>query len=114
MLRQQFGAIQQCELGAVGEKMLDDFLVFLRQKTACGINEPTAGLKQERRRREDRRLLVLEFFDALQRLAPFQIGIAAQRPQAAAGSVYQDAIDLSSQTFHLKVFFAGDQLRKKI
>ncbi len=63
---------------------------------------------------EYQRLFLLELDDALCRLPPFEIRIAAQRSQPAARCVHQYAIYFSRKTLYLGVVFVRYALRMDI
>src|SRR5712691_1807222 len=93
---------------------MHDFFVFFRQYTAGGVNEPPAGFQETRSALEDERLFLLELDDALRRMPPFKVGIAAQRPEPAARGVHQHAIYFSRKALDLGVVFVGNALRMDI
>src|SRR5882672_7982652 len=105
-----FARASQREWG-IAQEILDNPTVFLVENAAGGINEPPARLHQPRGGGENRFLLFHELDDILWRLAPFHVGIAPQRPEAAAGRVHQHAVDLARQTLHARVAHALDPLR---
>src|SRR5258708_39668155 len=91
-----FARRAQLEL-SIAQKILDDPAVFLLEDAAGGINEPPARLHESRGGGENRSLLFHEFRNILGRLAPLHVGIAPQRPEAAAGRIHPPAADLSGQ-----------------
>ena len=60
------------------------------------------------------RCLTRHLGDASGALAPFEVGIAAQRAQAAAGRIHQHAIDLGREPLHARIGFAVDELRMHV
>src|SRR5512134_1157008 len=111
LLLEQLLAVQLPEAAAFCEKCGDDVLVFLREQAAGRVNRPPAGLHEIRRRAQDRGLLELQLLDRLRRLAPLEIGIAAQRAEPAARSVHQHPVDLAGEALYADVVFAADRLR---
>src|SRR5437867_10395033 len=101
---------QQRELG-IAQKILDDAAVFFLEDAASGINEPPARLHEPRGGGENRFLLFHELRNILGRLAPLHVGIAPQRPEAAAGCIHEHAVDLTGEALHARVVHALDPLR---
>ena len=64
---------------------------------AGGVDQPAAGLHQTGRRRQDRTLLAVQLGHGLRRLAPLQVGIAAQGADARARRIDEHAVDLAGQ-----------------
>src|SRR5260221_140724 len=95
----------------IAQEILDNSSVFLVENAAGSIDEPPARLHQPCGPGENRFLLFHELGDILRRLAPFHVGIAPQRPEAAARRVPQHAVDLARQTLHARVVHAFDPLR---
>ena len=111
LLGQHLVGRHQHEVGMRGEELHDDRLVLRLQHAAGRIDQATARLHQARGAGEDRALLGREFLDRVARLAPLEVGIAAQRAQPAAGRVDQHAVDLAGQSLDLGVVLAVDQHR---
>src|SRR5882762_8516460 len=95
----------------IAQEILDNPAVFLVENAAGSIDEPPARLHQPCGTGENRFLLFHQLGYILRRLAPFHVGIAPQRPKAAAGRVHQHAVDLARQTLHARVVHALDPLR---
>src|SRR6185369_11192708 len=74
-------------------------------------NQSAAGFHQRGGSGQDRALLSGKLCDASVILAPFEIGIAAQRAESAARRVDQDTVDLAAEPLHANVVFADQQLR---
>ena len=94
-----------------GEKCVGDRVVFLGQDAACRIDETAARLDERGCRRDDPRLLGDELIDVGRRLPPLEIGIAAQRPEAAARRIDENAIDLAGESLHFGIALVRDHLR---
>ena len=100
--------------GWAARNCVDDRLVFIRQDTARRVDQPAARLHERRGGGEDRRLLGRQLRNGRFRLAPFEIGIAAQRAEAGARRVHQHAVDLAGEPLHLGVALALQQLRMNV
>src|SRR5687767_5709745 len=90
--RQELVARKAPEPRVCGGEVVGDRLVFLFEDAAGGIDEPSPRLHQGAGRSEDRTLLLRELADGLRSVAPFEVGIAPQRAEAAARRVDQDSI----------------------
>jgi hypothetical protein len=95
------------ELGMGGEEGVDDVLVLLGEDAAGGIHQAAAGPHQPRRRGEDGGLLDGQLGDALRRLAPLEVGIAAQGAQPRTRRIDQHAVGLAGQALDANVVLAG-------
>ena len=103
--------VDQFELGMRREKPLDLRLVFFRQDAAGGINEATARCDTTRRTGENPCLQRGQFDQTLLILAPFQIRVAAQGPDAATRRIHQHALRLACQSAHPRVVLMLDRHR---
>ncbi len=82
LLGQHLAHWHQHEIVVAGQELGGDLLVLIVEEAAGGVHQPAAALEQARRAGQDGRLLDHQLFDRLGLLAPFDVGIAAQRAQA--------------------------------
>src|SRR3990172_10047238 len=97
LLREHLVRGQQRESWVRGEKCGNDVLVFGAKKAARRVHEPAAGFEQRRGGGEDRALFGAELGDIALVLAPLEVGIAAQRAEAAARRVDEHAVNLAGE-----------------
>jgi hypothetical protein len=94
------GDVTRRELRMRGQKRRDDRLVLFGQHAARRVDQPSTGLDQRRRRREDRRLFAASSADA-SGLPPLEVGIAAQRAEPGAGRITSTRSILPARRFTL-------------
>ncbi|CAM2158632.1 hypothetical protein PT2222_40408 [Paraburkholderia tropica] len=111
LFRQHVARADQHEVGMRVEELLHDRFVLGFENAAGRVDQTAAALEQTRGARENRQLLGREFGHRLGRLAPLEVGIAAQRAQPRARRIDQHAVDLADQALDLGVVFAVDQHR---
>src|SRR5207302_9955964 len=88
------GSVFLHEAGMRGSKRIDDRVILVGQDAAGRIDEAAAGFDERRRRGQDSRLLGGQLCDVGRRLAPFEIGVAAQGAESRAWRIDQNAVDL--------------------
>ena len=94
-----------------GAERLGNGLVFLGQDAAGGIHQSPTRLEQARCAVQDGGLFGHQFLHAFGRLAPFEVGVAAQRAQARARRIHQHAIHLARQALDALVALVGNGRR---
>lgn len=114
LFEQNIGSRKRDELRMRREKSRNDVLVLGLEQTAGGVDQPPAFFYQPGSRTENRRLFGVEFGNALRRLPPLQIGVAAQGTKAGTRRVDQHAIELARQALDLYVVFGLDAHRMHI
>jgi hypothetical protein len=102
------------EVGMRGEEGIDDVLVLFGEDAAGGIHQAAAGPQQPGRRGEDGGLLGGEFGHALRRLAPLEVGVAAQGAQPRTRRVDQHAVGLAVQALDPRVVLAREAGRMHV
>src|SRR4026207_1717233 len=90
-------ARQGLELGVRSSELVGDRLVFGFQDAAGRVYQPAAGLYEPRSRTQDGALLLRELRHCLVRVAPFEVGIAAQGAESTARRIDQNAVELPRQ-----------------
>ena len=90
-------ARQGLELGVRSSELVGDRLVFGFQDAAGRVYQPAAGLYEPRSRTQDGALLLRELGHCLVRVAPFEVGIAAQGAESTARRIDQNAVELPRQ-----------------
>src|SRR5215470_2993618 len=102
-------SVAQRELGMRCQKAVDDCIVLRGQDAAGRVHDAAAWFAQRCSRRENARLLGGKLVDCARRVAPLEIGIPAERAEAAAGCIDQNAIDLAGEPLDVVVALVLDQ-----
>src|SRR5271154_6633380 len=106
--RKDRGRINDGKFRVRAQKRVDYAVILLGQNAAGRINQTPADTNQALRRLKDTALLIAEFSDASRRLAPLEVGIAAQGSKSATGNVEQDPVRLARKTLETRIALAID------
>ena len=112
--RKQLCRVNQLKIRMFGQKALGLSLIFFNQQAAGGVYQtPTRG-DTARRTGQNTGLQGCQLLQALHRLAPLQVRIAAQGANAATRGVDQDTLRLTGQASHPRVVFVLEHHRHNV
>ena len=106
--REDGRGIHKFEIRVRGQESLHLRFVLFPQDAAGGVDQPSARCDAARGTGKDPGLQRCQFGETLLILAPFQVRIAPQRTDAAAGRIDQYALRFARQTAYARIILILD------